>query len=163
MVFFSFAVKKMTDDPLAKNQLNLWEKLNRLYGDESDSQSGEKESPGKEPAAPDQETHPEENGAPGSHQKEIAGEFRPNKICVECDRDCKQPEDNFILAHCLKAVSETEIQGGTQGQSVRSSMGYEKINETCKVCCKSCKQTARKLNTMLCLGFEPLAPGEESP
>ena len=152
----------MMDDSLAKDQLNLWDKLNRLYGDESSSQSEKKEIPGKESAVPEPETHPEESGdtGPESGRSEKSPPFRPNQICIECDQDCKQPEDNFVLARCRKAVSESEIQQGAEGQSVRSSMGYEKINETCKKCRKSCKQTTRKLNVMLCLGFEPLT-GEQ--
>jgi len=154
----------MMDDSLAKDQLNLWEKLNRLYGDESTSQSEKKKIPGKESSVPEQETHPEERNETGSglSQSEKIPDFKPSEICVECDQDCKQPEDNFILARCRKAVSETEIQSSTQAQSIRSSMGYEKINETCKRCRKSCKQTTRKLNIMLCLGFEPLAPEKGS-
>ena len=154
----------MMDDSLAKDQLSLWDKLNRLYGDESGSQSEKKEIPGEKSEVPEQETHPEENDetGPGLDQSEKSSGFRPNEICIECDQDCKQPDDNFVLARCRKAVSETEIQDGTQGQSVRSSMGFEKINETCKGCCKSCKQTTRKLNTMLCLGFEPLIPEKGS-
>jgi len=155
----------MMDDSLAKDQLSLWDKLNRLYGDESSSSQSEKKViPGKEFAVPEQETRPEENNraGSGSDQGEKIPEFRLNEICIECDRDCKQPDDDFVLARCRKAASETEIQGGNKGQKVRSSMGFEKINETCKGCRKSCKQTTRKLNIMLCLGFEPLPRGERN-
>ena len=93
------------DDSLAKDQLNLWDKLNRLYGDESSSQSEKKETPGKEPEAPEPETLAEENGetSPESDQGEKSPPFRPSEICIECDQDCKQPEDNFVLARCRKA------------------------------------------------------------
>lgn len=154
----------MIDDSLAKDQLSLWKKLNRLYGDESTSQSEKEKIPGKKSPVPEQEAHPEERSetGPGLSQTEKIPILRPSELCVECDQDCKQPEDNFILARCRKAVSETEIQSGTQAQSMRTSMGYEKTNETCKRCRKSCKQTMRKLNIMLCLGFEPLTPEKGS-
>lgn len=153
------------DDSLAKDQLSLWAKLNRLYGDEAAFQSEKKEQPGKESAVPEQEAVPDEGSKTGSglSQTEKIPDFQPNELCVECDQDCKQPEDNFILARCRKAVSETEIQSGAQAQTMLSSMGYEKINETCKRCRKSCKQISRKLNIMLCLGFEKLAAEKGSP
>jgi hypothetical protein len=144
------------DDSLIRDQLSLWDKLNRLYGDgrpeEQDKKSAEEQPGSGEP-------NPEAPPA-GKVQTEVGpGPAEPvNQACLDCEYDCRQPADDFVISRC-KIAQKRQLPGVKTrvGPAVRSSMGLEKINETCRQCRKSCKQTTKKLNHMLCLGFGPIA------
>ena len=130
-------------DSTDKDQLSLWDKLNRLYG------------------------KPSELEAKGAAQKPenlqtegVQGE-KPNRFCVDCEQECKQWGEEFKLALCPLAKSGFLQKSASQVYPLRNSMGFDKINDTCKLCRRSCKQTTPKLNRMLCLGFEPLRLEDE--
>ena len=144
------------DDSLAKDQLDLWSKLNRLYGE------GE-QSPAQEDALDGG------RGGDAGAENPIAGlpelvkdppaeetEQTVNVICEDCDKDCKQNSETFLLSRCPKSNAGAGYRVISPQRDLRSSMGFEKANDTCKLCRKSCKQHTKKLNLMLCLGFEPL-------
>ncbi|MBW7996643.1 MAG: hypothetical protein FVQ81_08785 [Candidatus Glassbacteria bacterium] len=177
------------DDSLERDQLNLWEKLNHLYGDEpqegssdADSQAGEPGADTGEPVQPgnQQAEAVEENrtgdtgrrGELGSAALDevdmtpvagaVDGPGAVNTICVDCRYDCKQPAAGFVISRCRLAVSsQQESRAVTPNQLAASqgSMGIEKINETCRRCRRSCKQRTVKLNKMLCLEFLPIENG----
>ena len=144
------------DKSLAKDQLNLWSKLNRLYGE-----SGQ--SPAKEDALEggrgvDSGTENPIAGVPELVKDPPAEETDQtvNVICEDCDKDCKQNPETFLLSRCPKSSVGAGYRVTSPLRGSRSSMGFEKTNDTCKLCRKSCKQHTKKLNLMLCLGFEPL-------
>lgn len=147
------------DDSLAKDQLNLWSKLNRLYGEEGQSPDHQESPPGEPDVQPG--TEKRAGGSGPELVKEPEGEEAEqaiNVICEDCEKDCKQNPDTFLLSRCPKSSAGLGYRVVIQQHGSRSSMGFEKINETCKLCRKSCKQHTKKLNLMLCLGFEPLEP-----
>ncbi|OGF98352.1 MAG: hypothetical protein A3F83_01320 [Candidatus Glassbacteria bacterium RIFCSPLOWO2_12_FULL_58_11] len=144
------------DDSLAKDQLNLWSKLNRLYGEggQSPAKEGTADRGGEGDSGPDKPatSGPELVKDPPVEETEQA----LNAICEDCDKDCKQNSETFLLSRCPKSPVAAGSRAISQQRGLRSSMGFEKINDTCKLCRKSCKQHTKKLNLMLCLGFEPI-------
>lgn len=143
------------DDSLTRDQLSLWDKLNRLYGD------GRPEDKDRKPAEESVSGEPV-TVAPAAGEAEAdtgPGPASPvNPVCLGCEYDCRQPAESFIISRCR--IAEKQRLPGAKAWTVpsaRSSIGLEKINETCRQCRKSCKQTNKKLNHMLCLGFEPMA------
>ena len=170
------------DDSLERDQLNLWEKLNLLYGEEA-GENNAPEDAGQDSAraeeAPEAVSEPlaeaqEPADDPGSASlEEVEQAPRPdgvdddperiNEVCVECRYDCKQKAVGFVISRCrLANESLPENHSVTMNQAAASagSMGIEKINETCRRCRRSCKQRSSKLNKMLCLGFVPLDNGQ---
>ena len=169
------------DDSLERDQLNLWEKLNRLYGDDTgekpepddDGVTGQAEPEVTPPdAAPEDAARETDEGlgsmaleevelSPG-YQK-ISGEDNPvNEVCADCRYNCPQPARGFVISRCKLANDSTPgNRSATVNQIAASagSMGIEKINETCRRCRRSCKQRSTKLNRMLCLGFIPIDDG----
>ncbi len=150
-------------DPEDKDQLSLWDKLNRLYG------QGERIAPPPEAAfelgmeelepltAEDGKTaagpaplDPRVATAPPHPDQEPA-----NPVCRECERYCKQGGERFALALCPKA-GQQEHAARIRVQALHGPTGVEKLNENCRRCRRSCKQSTHRLNRMLCLGFEPL-------
>lgn len=171
------------DDSLERDQLNLWEKLNRLYGDDAGREAGPEEdtaaelaeAPPEPPMAEVEARHvvlpPEEGlGSLALEEIELAPGYREsiesgnevNEVCADCRYGCEQPARGFVIDRCkLANASKPEKRGSTLNQVVASagSMGIEKINETCRRCRRSCKQRTTKLNRMLCLGFVPIDDG----
>ena len=163
------------DDSLERDQLNLWEKLNRLYGEKS----GENAEPEDAGTASEQSVAdvPEDTEKPGVELDSMALEEvqlapgfqeaspesgRINEVCADCRYDCTQPAGNFVIDRCrLAKESKPDNRSATVNQVAASagSMGIEKINETCRRCRRSCKQRTSKLNKMLCLGFVPIENG----
>jgi hypothetical protein len=165
----------VTEDSLERDQLNLWEKLNRLYGGQQDAEAAPEEA-GAVPARPDQQVNQPADAADKYNQEELAepvpsehdpaGERTAEKsVCEDCAYDCVQPPDRFVIANCriaAGAVEETENQVPRPKLAAsKGAMGIEKINETCRRCRRSCKQRTAKLNMMLCLGFLPIEEYEE--
>lgn len=168
------------DDSLERDQLNLWEKLNRLYGEgagekhgpdtaEPDQEPAPAAGPEDVPGAP-AERVPSELGSAALEELDLAPRFEPgpgsadsvNEVCVDCRYDCNQPAVGFVISRCkLANESRPENRKATPNQLATSagSMGIEKINETCRRCRRSCKQRSAKLNKMLCLGFVPIEDG----
>ena len=144
------------DDSLAKNQLNLWSKLNRLYGEGGQSPAQEETLDGGRSGGPGTENPIA--GAPELVKDPPAEETEQsvNVLCEDCDKDCKRNPETFLLSRCPKSTVGAGCRVISQQRGLRSSMGFEKANDTCKLCRKSCKQHTKKLNLMLCLGFEPL-------
>ena len=141
------------DDSLTKDQLSLWQHLNRLYGE------GQKaKEPSQDQEGPGGETSPEAAAAGQETRKAGSEETSAvSRVCADCEYDCRQPADNFVIARCRIAEKQKLAETGTRAVfTSRSSMGFEKVNETCRGCRKSCKQFSKKLNRMLCLGFEPI-------
>jgi hypothetical protein len=170
------------DDSLERDQLNLWEKLNRLYGDDAGREAGPQEDCAADlaesvPESPVEETAPhiefppdEGLGSMALEEVELAPGYREsiesgnevNEVCVDCRFGCEQPARGFMIDRCkLANASRPEKRGATPNQVAASagSMGIEKINETCRRCRRSCKQRTTKLNRMLCLGFVPIDDG----
>jgi len=168
------------DDSLERDQLNLWEKLNRLYGEGTGENRGDPDAtvddeepaaagPEEEREAPAEETHGDlgsaalEEVAPDPGIEAGAGSAEDvNEVCADCRYDCPQPAVGFVISRCkLANDSRPENRQATLNQLATSagSMGIEKINETCRRCRRSCKQRSAKLNKMLCLGFIPLEDG----
>lgn len=170
----------MTDDSLERDQLNLWEKLNRLYGERRDGEDvpedaeapvnepaaaaddliqGPVDEPAVEPAADEPLSSSLAGGDGGAADEPV------QSICADCRFDCDQPADRFVIANCRIAsgAAEENRERMTEAKAAASkgAMGIEKINETCRRCRRSCKQRTAKLNMMLCLGFLPIDPDEE--
>jgi hypothetical protein len=169
------------DDSLERDQLNLWEKLNRLYGDESgqetkpdvaevsgdpEADSGPQSGAGEGAVTGDRE----ELGSEALEDVELAPDLQEqpavpgqtNEVCADCRYDCNQPAGEFVISRCkLANESQPENSSATVNRVAASagSMGIEKINETCRRCRRSCKQRTTKLNKMLCLGFVPIEAG----
>ncbi len=162
------------DDSLERDQLNLWQKLNSLYGDEKVDQRPEEPETGDGPdniaetgsgelADGEKHTSPGNLGSESLDEVDMvqhpAESSTVNEVCADCRYDCPQPPGQFIIARCrLAAQSRPHHHDQTPNQVAASqgSMGIEKINETCRRCSRSCKQRTNKLNRMLCLGFLPL-------
>lgn len=165
------------DDSLERDQLNLWEKLNRLYGDEAGAKAEPEDDAVAEEAAPEialpdagpvfgPEESAESLGSaalekvePAPGYKNHGGKNQINEVCADCRHDCRQPARGFVISRCKLANNSTpENRSATVNQIAASagSMGIEKINETCRRCRRSCKQRSTKLNKMLCLGFIPI-------
>ncbi|HUU29919.1 MAG TPA: hypothetical protein VM123_19110 [archaeon] len=146
------------DDQLANDQLSLWDKLNRLYGNTA---------PGSPELKRDIERQGEEEDAgvvledkQDTDQEEKSAEAEINEICSECEQNCKQIGDKFILSLCPK--NEKNVRPDFQQMSpLCGYSAHEKINQTCRNCIRSCKQTTPKVNVMLCLGFESLPTEDE--
>ena len=166
------------DDSLERDQLNLWEKLNRLYGEDAGGKTVPEGEAVAGEAAPE-DPPPQGNlvfkledmgeglGSAALEKVELvpdnpdSGEVgtRINEVCTECRYGCPQPARGFVISRCKLANKSTpENRSATVNQIAASagSMGIEKINETCRRCRRSCKQRSTKLNKMLCLGFIPL-------
>lgn len=122
-----------------KGQLDLWEKLNRLYGDKDPGQDGENPAAEEdEPLSPDDDSGAGVPGISGvedfgSGVREDAPEAPPNKG--------------------LNAAAPPRRPGGGY-RSPAKELG--RVNDTCCRCRRSCKQTGQKLNHMLCIGFLPI-------
>jgi hypothetical protein len=144
-------------DPNHSNQLNLWDKLNRLYGDTGNQKPIPQDDGTKEAGSDFPPTFPEDRL--NIDQEEGSREKPPNEICLDCEQNCKQTGEKFIFALCPKTEKDVKHKS-TQVDQFTRSMGYEKVNETCRICRRSCKQTAQRLNMMLCLGFQPLSAQE---
>ena len=154
-----------------KDQLGLWRKLNRLYGQTGPVEQGTGESAGidsqltgfKVYAAP--EGRSAGSAQPAAEPPWLSPEAASvNPVCVECDKLCKQPEGKFVETLCpLPDKDRIREYYNQPDVSFRKVPGLEKINLTCSKCRRSCKQSMEKLNLILCPGFEPIvSPPAES-
>ena len=120
-----------------KDQLGLWEKLHRLYGENDPETEGEipSESPG--------ENIPPEEKIEGLAEETAQQEDTPPSA---------EPETK------AESPAEKPVPRGIQQRYGYRSPTRElgRINETCGRCKRSCKQTGQKLNRMLCIGFLPI-------
>ncbi|MFC1537311.1 hypothetical protein ACFL4P_00625 [Gemmatimonadota bacterium] len=142
-----------------ENQLDLWKKLNRLYGEnetlerenvELDIQSSEEET--SDDSKQISARHPNLSGATDSVNS-------VNSVCGECDQSCKQPESKFVEILCPLSPQERSKHSGRRpkvSSRTRPVPNLDKTNRTCLGCHRSCKQSTEKLNIMLCPGMEPV-------
>jgi hypothetical protein len=147
-----------------KDQLGLWRKLNRLYGQGGSVAGGTFESTGINGQVSRFKVHagledPSAGSAqPASEPPGFASEAASlNPVCAECEKLCKQPEGKFVETLC--PLPDKDRARGYYNQpevSFRKVPNLEKINLTCSKCRRSCKQSMEKLNLILCPGFEPI-------
>lgn len=114
-----------------REQIDIWNKLNSLYGAEGDREQGAFE---------------EDDASAVVDDETVKESLFVNKLK---QNDYPQDQKNDNLIH---------KSGKIRSQS--NSMGVERLNETCARCRKTCKQNTKKLNRMLCIGFEPLDPDD---
>ena len=114
-----------------RDQIDIWNKLNNLYGEE------------------------------GERVRDVSDE--DNDLSV----DDSETKEESLIEDNLKAdkfsqdhKNDNLIQKSGKIRTQSNSMGVERLNETCARCKKTCKQNTKKLNRMLCIGFEPLDPEE---
>jgi len=154
-----------------KDQLGLWRKLNRLYGQTGPVAKGTGESTGIDGQVTRFKVHAAlEDPSAGSAQPAAeplgfaAEAASVNLVCVECHNACKQPEGKFVETLC-PLPDKDRIRGyyNQPDVSFRKVPDLEKINLTCSKCRRNCKQSMEKLNLILCPGFEPIdSPPAES-
>jgi hypothetical protein len=119
-----------------KDQLGLWEKLGRLYG---------------ESAAPEAETASTEQTTPS-----LENEYAPTPLAdMTPDSAAEEdaPESPAFPGSMFRL--ESSLPANNYSSSPASMNARGRVHETCVRCRRTCKQNGRKLNRMLCIGFLP--------
>jgi hypothetical protein len=139
-----------------ENQLGLWKKLNRLYGE---NETLERENAELDIQSSEEETSDDSKHISARHPNLSGATDSVNSVCGECDQSCKQPEGKFVEILCpLSPQGRSKHSGMRPKVSSRSRPvpNPDKTNRTCIGCRRSCKQSTDKLNIMLCPGMEPI-------
>ncbi|MCE5273460.1 hypothetical protein LLH00_19455 [bacterium] len=125
-------------EELEKNQLGLWEKLGRLYGETSGGPSQD------EPEEPELEVT---ENLPSPPPTEQLSPDEPDTV--------DDPASPAFPGPMFRLASNLPESGGRPAPpQALNALG--RVHETCTRCRRSCKQSGRKLNRMLCIGFLPI-------
>lgn len=121
-----------------KDQLGLWEKLGRLYGE---SAAPEAESASLEQTTPETEE---------VYTPPPCEELTPDSVAEE-----EAPESPAFPGPVFRLESNLPVKDFSSSPASMNARG--RVHETCVRCRRTCKQNGRKLNRMLCIGFLPAA------
>jgi hypothetical protein len=166
----------MSDSP-ERDQLNLWQKLNRLYGDETPEDHPGQETNREEP----EEAGPEEQAA-GEPDEDNIGEMTPehcdspgilgsavleevdmvespaddeageqvtvNAVCADCRYDCRQPTGRFVIARCRLAAQSKPLHEDQTPNQVAASQGSMGI-EKINETCRRCSRSCKQRTNKL--------------
>ncbi len=164
-------------DSLERDQLNLWQKLNRLYGDDetpenTPGQEKIRETPdetvGSEPEAPPvtfsggPDTEDCDNpGVLGSALleevdmvespavDELTGkQATVNEVCADCRQDCRQGPGRFVIARCRLAAQSKPLHEEQTPNQVAASQGAMGI-EKINETCRRCSRSCKQRTTKL--------------
>jgi hypothetical protein len=142
-------------DSTDKDQLGLWEKLNRLYGEKAGSAGIPGVPPGAPAGPPEAGEHPAE-AAPPAFSESLTEAGASNPVCLACSQTCRQTQIEFEPLRCPKTENRPAAVSPPRQSAGLPAGALGRINETCNLCRRSCKQAGLKINRMLCLGFQPL-------
>ncbi len=123
-------------DEQEKDQLGLWEKLGRLYG---------------ENAAPESENAFPEKSTPEPEDEYAQPPFAD--LTPDSAMETDAPESPAFPGPVFRLESSLPAKDYPSHPASLNTRG--RVHETCVRCRRTCKQNGRKLNRMLCIGFLP--------
>ncbi len=126
-------------EELEKDQLGLWEKLSRLYGENS---GGPVQDEPEEP-----EIEAVEN-LPSPPPTEQLSPDEPDTV--------DDPSSPAFPGPMFRLASNLPPESSVRPAPPPTLNALGRVHETCARCRRSCKQSGLKLNRMLCIGFLPL-------